>query len=100
MGALLPADWILGEDLAQLSDVDRAQVLDWLGSCGVDPDRTRAIRFDLAGPGDVPIVIAERYAQWPITVGMRGIETRTETHAMVGEAPRSLAELLAKPIAD
>ena len=83
MGALLPADWILGEDLAQLSEA-----------------RTRAIRFDLAGPGDVPIVIAERYAQWPITVGLRGIEMRTETYVMVGEAPGSLAEVLATPIMD
>jgi hypothetical protein len=91
MSRHVPTDWVLGEDLAQLSESDRAQVLDWLRGCGVDPDRTRAIRFDWAAPDDVPIVVAERYAEWPIAVGLRGIEMRTETHVMVGDVPRPLS---------
>jgi len=87
-----PTEWVYGEDLAQLSEADRAQVFDWLRGCGVNPDRTRAIRIETSDPSRAPIVIAEEYVQWPITVGQVGIEMRTENYVTVGDVPAPLAE--------
>ena len=82
---------MFGEDLALLSEPDRTQVFDWLRGCGVDPDRTRAIRIEASDPSVAPVVVAEEYAQWPITVGLRGIEMRTEMYLLVGNIPRPLS---------
>jgi hypothetical protein len=94
MNRPLPTDWVFGEDLAQLREADREQVFAWLRACGVNPDRTRAIRLEAADLSREAVVVAEEYVQWPITVGRRGIEMRTEAYVTVGDVPRSLTEQL------